>query len=65
MKFILKPDPKVGDERIITRFIFCRTIKLELRVLEICKIKQIFAEYDYYPEVYNTRFWEDVDWVKY
>jgi hypothetical protein len=66
MRFTLKPEPEriVGQQRIITKFIICRIIGLELRTFEVCKIKQIFVKggFDYDSGDYYYG-WEDIAWV--
>ena len=61
MRWKIKPDPKMGDERIIKRFLILpRIVKGECRWLESAQILQIM-----YPlEGEGSRLvWEDSMWV--
>lgn len=62
-----KPRPKYGDQRIVTKFVFCRTINGETRSFGFEDIKQeAYKGVGHIPEsrvTYDVLRWKDVEWV--
>lgn len=60
MKFKYKPEPKLSDERIVTKFLlFPKRIGDERRWLETATFKQEYREV--YEQGYGQK-WIDVSW---
>jgi len=58
MRFNVKPKPKVGDRRIVKRFVLLLQVNDEIRALEMARILQ-----EYRQENLQYPGWVNLAWV--
>jgi hypothetical protein len=64
MKWIMKPKPNVGDERIIEKFLlFPRCLNREWRWFERVRIKQVYDRNPWSDSRGEDNCWVNKDWA--
>ena len=80
MKKRNRKEYRIGDDRVVKYFIFCKTLpqagtdELQTRILEFCKIRQHAVSLGYDPGYGNWGLewhdsaldfkWQDVEWAE-